>query len=48
MSYKLSTYSLSMYRPNMYKLGYRVQNGYHEPQSPPWVTTYWVLILEYS
>jgi hypothetical protein len=48
MSYKLSTYNLSMYRPNMYKLGYRVQMGYHEPHSPPWVIAYWVFILEYS
>ncbi len=48
MSYKLNTYSLSMYRPNMYKLGYRVQTRYHEPHSPSWVTAYWVFILEYS
>jgi hypothetical protein len=26
----------------------RVQMGYHELDSPPWVITYWVFILGYS
>ncbi len=26
----------------------KVQTKYHEPHPPPWVTAYWVFILEYS